>query len=368
MLKLVDRYIFAEFLMALSVGTLLIAGVFVGTDEYRKIMSLICDCGVEPKLALTISALEMPGIFVWCLPAGVMMATLVVLFRQSRDSELLALQCAGVSTFRLMRPFLLLAAAACILSFTLTECIVPQARFTATRLLVIGALNCELPRTRNQLTFMEADESNKKLNKIVLVGNYLRKQLQNVLIFDLSNPEVVKLIWSQAGVWNRGQWNLINGHIYNLYKEAADKHTSHFESMVVDGISKRARTFEGGGPLPQETSTSELRRQIKALEAHNKPVPPALKTNYLRRYSQPAACILVALAAFPLALTRRRSRTAICLVYGGILLFAYFLLAVMAIQMGELGILNPWIAAWMPGALLSSVGLIILFIRTRIPN
>lgn len=366
MLKLIDRYIIVEWLMALSVGTLLIAGIFVGTEEYKQVMSLICDSGVSPNTAITITALELPGIVVFTLPAGVMIATLFALFRQGRDSEITALQCAGVSTLRIMRPYLVVAFAACLFSYALTEYVVPQARRTASRMLVIAAVNCELPRTRNSLTIMQASDAKKgAVDRIVLVGRYLKKELQNVFVFDFTNPKLIQLIWSQAGTWHRGQWNLLNGHIYSLGSQGVDNQTSHFQKMIIDGINKAVRKFEGVGPLPDEVPTSELARRIEAKRAAGKEPTSQELSTYLRRYSQPAACVLVAFAAFPLALMRRRSkRSSIGFAYGGMLLLAYFLVHTFTLELGYAGRMDPYLAAWLPGGLLALVGVILFGIRS----
>lgn len=360
MFSILDRSTISETWQTLIIGIVMVAGVFFATAEFQKIMTLICDLGIESNTAVLITCLQLPNTVVFCLPAGVLLATGLVLWRKTFDYEILALSVAGADTLRIIRPFIVLSVAAAALSFFLSDSIVPESRRIANKLFFNGALNSNLPKSEACLTFLQFDESSKdsRVKQILVAGRNVDKELKNVVIFDMSHTKVPKVIWAKTGTWCRGQWQLQDGYIYELFSAEARRINSHFQKFTVDAIGRFISKVENRGPLPTEQTTAELKKQIQKYEAEGKPVPNVVMIRYLRRFSQPISCLFLAFAALPFCVAKPRKRSYLPLAYIGIVVTIYFIVQQACLSLGDNNRLSPEIAAWAPGFLPFIIGVI----------
>lgn len=364
MFSILDRSTISETWQTLVIGIVLVAGVFFATAEFQKIMTLICDLGIESNTAILITCLQLPNTVVFCLPAGMLLATGLVLWRKTFDYEILALSVAGADTLRIIRPFIVLSIAAATVSFILSDSIVPESRRIANKLFFTGALNSNLPKSEACLTFMQYDQTSQdaRLKQILVAGKNMDRELKNVVIFDMSHSKVPKVIWAKTGTWCRGQWQLQDGYIYELFSAEARRINSHFQRFTVDAIGRFMDKVESRGPLPTELTTRELRNEIQKYESQGKPVPNVVMIRYLRRFSQPISCLFLAFAALPFCVATPRKRSYLPLAYIGIVVTVYFIVQQICLSLGDNSRLSPEIAAWAPGLLPLIIGLIAYFI------
>jgi lipopolysaccharide export system permease protein len=361
--KLLDRYIAIQFVEILALGTLLIAGIFFGTYEFKRILSLMFECGIPWQSGLMTTALQLPYTCVYCLPAGVLISTMYVLLRQGMDSEIVVLRTTGVSLGRILRPFFALGLICTSISFALNEFVVPTARRTANTLLVVAAYNSELPAACNWSG--GAQFGDREQQKILLVGSFAQRHLCNVVLLDFTQKDIIQLIWSRLGSWQRGNWNLFDGHIYRLSSNDDDVRSSRFSRMVIPGMSQFAVDLSQQRYLPSELTTVELARRIDSIKAAGKHVDPELIRRLHKRFAQPLACLLLVVAAAPLCLLGRRSRGTFGYIYGGTIIAAFFLLQNISAALGENGRLDPVVSSWMPSVALALFGAGLLYVRFK---
>ena len=86
---------------------------------------------------------------------------------------------------------------------------------------------------------------------------------------------------------------------------------------------------------------------------------------FYQKFSQPLACLIVALAGAPLGLLARRSRSNLGLVYSAVVVFLYYVLQSSSGALGEAGRIPALAAAWMPNAVIGVLGMIILYFKAR---
>jgi len=359
MVKILDRNTISESWQMLVIGVVMIAGVFFATAQFSKILSLICDLGIEPSTALIITTLQLPGIVVGCLPTGILLSTGILLWRRTFDYELLGLQVSGISPRRMLAPFFIMAFAATAVSFVLTDSVIPECLTTTNKLFVSGLVNSNLPRSEKCLTFFQYDESQstQPLKQILLAGRNLDKSLQNVIIFELAKTQAHKIIWAKSGEWHRGQWQLADGHIYELVSDSSVNVNMTFKKLGVDAMSKLTDSLANHGPFSNEMTTSELKQMIDKQSAEGKPVSNSMMLRYLRRFSQPAACIFLLFTVLPLCVATPRRRSFVALGYIGVVVAGYFVLEQVAIGLGDHSRLPAIVAAWLPAAASVVVGL-----------
>jgi lipopolysaccharide export LptBFGC system permease protein LptF len=357
MLKVIDRATIVETLLLMGAGVLLIAGIFFGTSEFKYIFSLIFNIGMLPATALSISALQMPGTIVQTLPTAVIVSTALVLLRRGYDGELIGLAVSGVNPVRAFIPLLCIALGASLFSFALSEYVVPKSRRLSNGLLYIGVLNSELPRARDSMTLLRSDSDTGPINHVFLIGKYLKQNLENVVVLDFSKSGEPKVIWSKKGVWKTGRWILLDGNMYEIGSVSEGRKTMHFDQLSFDAIGMKIDEILSQGPLPQELPASALREKINQLEKRGVEPPASMLVRYYRRYSQPASCLLVSLAALPLLVVQRRRNLHAGFAYIGLVVLFFFLMQQSTISLADHGRLNPLLAAWLPAIFIAGLGI-----------
>lgn len=365
MLTVLDRSTFFETMQLLVIGLALVAGVFFGTAEFAKVLTLICDLGFDATSAILVTVLQLPNTAVFTMPAGVLLATGVVLWRRVFDYELLSLSICGASYLRILTPFLVMGFVASGISYYLSDSVVPQSRKLSNQLFYIGAINSALPRSEKCLTFFQYNE-NQRLKHILMVGRTLDRSLENVVIFDMAESQSPKVIWAKSGTWYRGSWHLKEGHIYEIVDKKARSVNMRFQKLAIDVIGRLTAGYSNRGVLPTEMTTAELAKEMNTLKASRKPVPPPMMLRYLRRFSQPASCFLLVLAALPLTVASPRRRGVWGLGYIGVLVVVYFIAQQLCLALGDWGQIDAYLAAWFPGVLALTIGMLsFLFVRLR---
>lgn len=362
-LKLLDRYIANEFWQPLLFGIGIVTGVWFGADQLKTIFNLIMRSGVPWNMAFMILGLHLPEIIVLTIPIGVLLGTLLVFNRLSGDSEIIALRTSGISFYRIMVAPLVFGVVTSLVSFAINETVVPVANRTSKKLEFLALYKSELPAGQTNFTYMERDR-NMQLSRIFYIGNYNGNSLANVIILDFTRDKLVQIISAASGMFNHGEWDLMKGRTYVLSGDSDLTRVMQFDKLVIPGIKNAQQALDAGHVSPKDMNMMELYNYINVLKSSNA-VDRALIVRFYQKFSQPLACLIVALAGAPLGLLARRSRSNVGLIYSAVVVFLYYVLQSSSGALGEAGRIDPLLAAWLPNIVIGVLGLIILYIRAK---
>ena len=106
---IIDRYIIREILFTLLAVIAVLLVIFI-SNRFIRYMAELSGGAVDGGALLAVVALKTLGAMVIILPLALFMAVLLAFSRLYKDSEMTALTAAGVSTRRIYRPVLMLAA------------------------------------------------------------------------------------------------------------------------------------------------------------------------------------------------------------------------------------------------------------------
>jgi lipopolysaccharide export system permease protein len=361
--KLLDRYIANEFWQPLLFGIGIVTGVWFGADQLKTIFNLIMRSGVPLNIALMVLGLHLPEIIVMTIPIGVLLGTLLVFNRLSGDSEIIALRTSGISFYRIMVAPLLFGLVTSLASFAINETVVPIANRTSKKLEFLALYKSELPSGQANFTYMERGKD-LSLNRIFYIGYYNGKAIFNVIILDFTRNKMVQIISASSGLWNHGEWILNNGRTYALNGTSDLTRILKFDKLVIPGIKNAQTALEQGKVMPKEMNMFELWNYMQVLKAGNS-LGNDLLVRFYQKFSQPLACLIVALAGAPLGLLARRSRTNVGLIYSAVIVFLYYVLQSSSGALGEAGRIPPLLAAWMPNLVIGTLGMIILYFKAK---
>ncbi|MCA9804992.1 MAG: LptF/LptG family permease, partial [Cyanobacteria bacterium HKST-UBA02] len=329
----------------------------------KTIFNLIMRSGVPIDLALSIIGLHLPEIIVMTIPIGVLLGTLLVFNRLSGDSEIIALRTSGVSFYRIMIAPLLFGLLTSFMSFGLNELIVPVANRTSKKLEFLALYKAEMPSGTANFTYMQRDK-NLQLERIYFVDKFDGEKLQNVIILDFTRNKLVQIISASQGIFKHGEWVLEKGRTYVVDASSDITRILQFQRLRIPGVKNAQKLMESGTVLPTEMNMWELGAHIATLKESNA-VTNDLLVRFYQKFSQPLACLIVALAGAPLGLLARRSRSNIGLIYSAVIVFLYYVLQSTSGALGEAGRIHPMMAAWLPNTVIGTLGLIILYFKAK---
>lgn len=351
----------------LMIGTTIPAGLLLFTDEVKTLMQYIRDFGCPIDIFLIMVILQLPEIIVRCLPAGVLIGTMLVLHRMLRDYELVALQTSGVSTTRIFLPFIIIALFASAISFAINDLVVPDCLKSSMNLTLVAAARRDIPTSHGIKDFkgLQYGEDG-KLKTIFLVHSRQGTKLTNTVLFDVRDPKNIRITLAPEGEFKNDSWYLRKGHIYNLVENIEQaKQNTYFQEMVIRPPDRGKFLPENRDPFPFELSSTQLMKRIDMLKSQNKEVSAELYLELYRKYADPLACLLITFAAFPVTLLGRRRRTVAGIAYGGVLLVSFFTLRSASAALSTNGLLAPLIAAWLPGLSLIISGSVMFYLAGR---
>lgn len=362
-IKLLDRYIANEFWQPLLFGIGIVTGVWFGADQLKTIFNLIMKSGVPLNLAFMIIGLHLPEIIVMTIPIGVLLGTLLVFNRLSGDSEIIAIRTSGISFYRIMLAPLLFGLLTSVASFGINEYVVPMANRTSKKLEFLALYKSELPTGQANFTYMERGKD-LALNRVYFIGFYDGKKIYNVIILDFTRNKLVQIISAAKGLWTHGEWVLEQGRTYVLAGDSDITRILKFDKLIIPGIQNAQKALDTQKVPPKDMSISELSTYMDLMKKSNS-LGNDILVRYYQKFSQPLACLIVALAGAPLGLLARRSRSNLGLVYSAVIVFLYYVLQSSSGALGDSGRLSPMMAAWLPNAVIGTLGMIILYFKAK---
>lgn len=359
--RFLEGYLLKEmirpFFIGVAGGTTLILGnqLFLYTD-------LLVKKGAPPMTILQILVLNMPAILVVTFPIAGLFATLLALGKMGSDSEIIALRAAGIPYRNLFVPVLLLGMLVSGISFGMNEYIVPQTN--------------QKVRTLNHNLFVSQDAMLLNPREIIKVDNNLwfyigeidqeSGLMRDVVLLDrksetgtLRYPQVIT---AQTARQEGQSWHLEGAVVRRYDSEGRTYYEGQVGSMELNVVADLINLVRGE-KVPQEQSSGELRERINQLEIAQAPPQELnrLETEWHLKFAIPLASFFAVMVAAPLGLQAVRQTGR----YGGVavaivLVFIYYVLMSLGRSMGRAGILDPWLAAWLPNVTFGGVGIVLL--------
>ncbi len=349
------------FFLGVAGGTTLLLGnqLFLYTD-------LLVKKGVDLVTILQILVLNLPAILVVTFPIAGLFATLLTLGKMGADSEITALRSAGISYRKLFVPVLVIGLMISLMAFLTNDYIVPLTNQKVKR------LNENLFFSKDAVFFNEDQMFKVDDHLWFYIGEIERDTglMKDVLILDRTAETGVlrypQVITSEQARQDSQTWYL-QGAVVRRYD---DDGQTYYEGQVGEmdlNIGDELANYVRGDKVPQEQSSRELGQQIEEFSQdpnHDPQFLLRLQTEWHLKFAIPFASFFAILIAAPLGLQAVRQTGR----YGGVavaivLVFIYYVLLSLGRSMGRAGILDPWLAAWLPNMVFGALGSLMLLWR-----
>jgi lipopolysaccharide export system permease protein len=353
LLRPLDRYVLSEFLKILTATAIGFPFLVIVIDITESLQKYLLK-HVPPMDIAKAYVFGVPETMFQVLPAAVLFATVFSIGGFTRHSEISAAKASGISFYRFVAPIMWGAAIATVIGL-LVGAAMPAANSRRDELLQEKRSGEAV--TRSNFTFAtdqgrvykisSADASTGSLDRIEIDRKGHWPDYPTYLIFARSAK------WS-----SRRGWMLKTGVVHVLTGDSTN-FTISFDSLRDRHLSEPPRNLLANQKAPEEMGFVDLGQFIESMERSGTDVNQ-LRVERMLKIAIPATCMIIMLFGAPLATSNQRGGAA----YGvGVSLgtTVIFLMLVQLTQaVGGKGLVNPELAAWLPGILFLAVGGVLL--------
>ncbi|XQQ07817.1 MAG: LptF/LptG family permease [Leptolyngbya sp. IPPAS B-1204] len=355
-LPVMDRYIATELIPPFLFGVGAFSSLGVSIDALFELIRRVTESGLPISVAVQVLLLKFPQFIAYAFPMSILLANLMTYSRLSSDSELTALKACGVSVYRMILPALLVCLLVTGLTFAFNELIVPSANYQAT-LTLARALNDEDPsfQERNILyqEFRQEEVDGEKedtLSRLFYAKEFDGERMRGLTILDFSQEGLNQIVSAKSATWNGSEkaWDFRNGTIYVVSPDGSFRNIVKFEEQQLKlprgplDLASQPRDYDEMN-IAQSLEYLELLQQSGSEDKIQK-----LKVRIQQRYALPFVCVAFGLVGAALGSRLDRGGRSTSFAISLVIIFTYYLLTVIFGSIAQLGMITPFLGAWLP--------------------
>lgn len=356
-MKLIDKYIFKEFLIPFFYCFFAFVVIFIIGDLFENLDNFIL-MKVPWMLVVRYYMLLIPSIFILTTPLAVLLSILYQLGYMSRYNEVVALKASGVSFWRIIVPFGMLGVIFGVLLFTVNEKLVPDCSRGLSSIRE-AYMNKKAKEGTEEKISTEKGRNITFFSSLYSLSFYVDEikgtEAKGVSIREFNNDGSLRREWyGEKAVWVDPSWWLFNGYIRNA---------------AINGRSNGGMLFFKKQEISIDISSEDLLRSQKDIETISNYMDVKELYNYIRRNFNPTNLprelmvdlykklsipfTIFIVTIFGVTFGGRISRGGALASVGYSLIFymAYYGVSSFLIVMGKLGRIIPSLAVWTPHVL-----------------
>lgn len=355
-MKLLDRYIFRQFVTTFLFASVTFALLFTLIDMVENL-----DEFFDRRIALSGVAwyylLTLPSTFQVTAPLSALLASILTAGKLSASNELAAISSAGVSQNGLLRPFLIGGTIICLCNLVNASLLEPAAAVAK-----IAFQRDKLNETRpglhegTNIHILEPD------NRVVTIGSFdpVRSKAMNVTIEKFDGAHLRSRKDAPLMVFSPGlnRWILKDAAIRSFGKKPG-AFSFRTGNDTLD-LALSVQSLRELNLLPEEMNLLQHYRYVKEKMQAGFPALDRARVKLHAKVAMPLASLVIILIGVPLAAVKKRggiaAEIALALFVGFLFLGMQRTLA----TMGYNGVIEPWVAAWLPLLLFLGAGLFLL--------
>ena len=354
-MRIIDRYIFREVLSHALLGL----GIFtfvIFVPQLVQIMNVVARHSGDARQIAILFLSAFPRVLTFSVPIGVLVGVLIGLGRMSADSELIAMNAAGMGVKRILVPVGVLALLAAGITLSMTVWLGP---------ISIRTLRSLEERLRNSQVSFEVQPRifNEQFPHLVLYVQDISAAAMNwhgVFLAESDGGDVSRLTLAENAIvvadhdQGKLQLYLHNGSVH----ESQTQGPEHY-GLSVFGERDLAVAL-GGNRTTQAPGLIDSERPLRQLLADTGPKSRESRVEFHRRFAFPAACLVFALVALPVGSRPRRGGRAAGFVLAVVLVCAYYIVFVFCAELARDGSLPAWLGIWTANILMAAAGIALL--------
>jgi lipopolysaccharide export system permease protein len=348
-MTLIDRYIIRQFLVTMLFALVAVLIVFIVIDVMEKLDSFV-DKKADWPIILQYYIFFMPEIIKLIIPVAMLLASLFVTARMSSQNELGAMKSGGISLYRMMAPFVVVALMISAASVYFNGWIVPQAnkaKFTIERVY----LHKDVINASGANVFVQDSPT-----RIIAMGYFddSRNIASRVSMQDFSPLDHTRMVERVDAItmhWDSTAraWILTNG-VRRWFDETGNERMASFASESAGLLHFTPEDLRKKAEKPDEMDYYTLREFIGNQQRAGQEVA-RWQVDFYSKISFPFASVIVVLFGVPFASVKRRGGVGVQLGISLLICFIYLIFMKVSQVFGYNGDLHPLLTAWLANIL-----------------
>lgn len=351
----IDRYM-AKLIAVPLIANLVIASMLLALDRMRILFDFVATEGGPVSVVWQLLANLLPEYLGLGIPIGLLLGVLLAFRRLATSSELDVLRAVGISYNRLLRVPYMFALGLALLNLAIVGYVQPWARYGYEQLqfdLRTGALGAsikvgEFTNFPNGATVRieESQDSGRNLKGIFVHkdtdnGGWIAVTAASGRFFATGDPDEII-------------FRLSNGTLVNADPSFKAPRVLTFTSHDLPIPLPRAESFRGRGDGNLELTLPEL---VRAGGDTRKPDTQRDKSRAALHFRlvEVATIFLLPMLAIALGVPPKRSPSALGVFLSIVILVTYHKINEYAQSLGSLGLIDPFVALWVPFALFAAL-------------
>jgi lipopolysaccharide export system permease protein len=357
-LPILDAYILRElagpFVFGLGVVYVFwFANIFVLAADY------LINKGAPPFLILRFLIARMPQATPWAFPTACLLATLLAFGRLVADNEISALRTSGVPFLRICLTPLLAGLAMFGLAFFINETIAPGAVDVSTRTfyqIVYRTATLPLephifrtdPTTGKTFYIDYVDPDGRTMHNVMIFEQTKASPFLDVTTARTASIENGEIVM-QGAIQTRV---LPNGTVQALTIAAHDV----IVPLPLGDTGEKFLSQAYNDPYAMDARRLSEQIRFRKLTGTDDADLANLEITLAQKYALPFASFIAVLIALPLAVRFGKKGRTLGIALSVVVLFVYYALDAVGAAFGKNGVLEPWIAVWLPNVLVAGAG------------
>lgn len=287
-------------------------------------------------------------------PLFTFVAVIFFTSKMANNTEVISILSSGISFNRFLRPFMLSAGLLAVLSFTLSNFIIPPA-------------NSERLEFENTYIKNPYKNRDKDIHMQIKPGQFIYMQSYNTKrnigykfsMEQFENNELQEKLFCNYIKWNEttGNWTVHNYFIRKI---------DHLNEEIIEGdtlvltINLHPNDFNVRRSMVETMNMFQLNDYIKEERMKGSKNLVFHIIEQQKRFAYPFATLILTIVAVAMASRKVRGGIGLHLGLGLLISFAYILFMQVSTTFATNGDLSPIIAVWIPNLLFASLGLYLL--------
>lgn len=339
-IRRIDRYIISRFLSTFVFSLLLILLIIVVIDIQEKMEEFM-----NPALKL-ITILEyyvalIPYFANLLAPLFIFITVVFFTSKLAARSEIIAMQAAGMSFNRILRPYMISAAIIAIIAFVFSGWIIPKLNVTRINFTNTYVTNQKVEVDQNiqaavapgEVVYFSTFDSRERMG----YNFSLQKFEENTLVSQLTAARI--------SYDSLNHWTVYDYHIrtFDGLKEQ-NEYGTELDTMIILTPADLLISREDG----EQLTNNELASYIEQQKHRGVGNIESFQVEYHRRYASILAAFILTIIGASLSARKVKGGLGMNMAIGLFLAFAYILLFTISSAYAISGAMTPLMAAWFP--------------------
>jgi lipopolysaccharide export system permease protein len=331
------------------------------TIEFIEHMDIFTASFDSFLLSLVYISLRLPQYFNLLLPLASLISMLIFLILMVRSNEIIAIRTSGISTLALMKPFIGFACALIVISFVLTEWIMPYSANTADYLYRV-----KIKKEDSYVHFKNNRIWFKRNNILSNIDYYDAKKdiIKGLTVIELADDFTIKKrIDAKEGIWKDSSWTF-KSVIERTFGDNVIQ-TKNVHAEIKGLIKETPAMLKVGDKNPEEMGYKDLKKYIQRLKRDGHDVRRYLVDLY-NKIAFPFINLIMVFVAFSVGLRYSKTKhVAKGILVGVCIGILYWFIHNICLSFGYAETFPPIFAAWLSNMLFFALGIIgIVTLRT----